>query len=75
MNEILGSAALIALWGGLVLNGFWTGDMLIILWGVRSNGRSWASRNDDPWMFWALAVFYSLLASAGAYFLVRALRA
>jgi hypothetical protein len=71
--DILGAAALVVLWGGLILNGFWTGGMLIIFWNVRSYGRSRANRTDDPSMFWILVVVYSLFALLSSYFLVRAL--
>ena len=75
VDETIGSAILTAIWAGLVLNGLWTGDMLILAVAVRSNGRKWASRTDDPWMFWSLAAFYSILTLVCFYFLVRALLA
>lgn len=72
VDEVIDSAALTAFWAGLLLNGLWTGDMLIMMIIVTSKGRSWATRKDDPWMFWSLAVFYSFGALVGSYFLVRA---
>ncbi len=75
MDEILSSAALTAFFAGLLLNGFWTGNILSIFWAIQSKGKSWASRTDDPWMFWYLAAIYACLALLGCYLLVPELLA